>query len=94
MRSRYCAFVIDDLDYLLATWHPDTRPSTLEPNAPGTRWLGLKVLSHAQQDNDHATVEFVARVRNPQGRAQRIHEVSHFEKQGGRWLYKDGTFQT
>ena len=26
MRSRYSAFVLDRLDYLLATWHPDTRP--------------------------------------------------------------------
>lgn len=90
MRSRYSAFVLDEIDYLLQTWHPETRPDHVEPNEPGTQWLGLKVLKHRQQDEAHATVEFVARVRNPQGRAQRIHEISRFEKLGGRWFYRDG----
>lgn len=26
MRSRYSAYVLGDEPYLLATWHPDTRP--------------------------------------------------------------------
>ncbi|SOE50689.1 YchJ family protein [Orrella dioscoreae] len=89
MRSRYSAFVLDRLDYLLETWHPDTRPSGLEPNPPGLKWLGLDVRGHAQQDADHATVEFVARSRL-QGRASRLHETSRFVRQDGRWFYVDG----
>ncbi|OYY93588.1 MAG: hypothetical protein B7Y41_11645 [Hydrogenophilales bacterium 28-61-23] len=27
MRSRYVAYVLEDEPYLLATWHPDTRPA-------------------------------------------------------------------
>ncbi|MVW73634.1 YchJ family protein [Bordetella sp. 15P40C-2] len=89
MRSRYSAFVLDELDYLLDTWHPETRPAALEPNPPDLKWLGLQVKQHAQQDPDHATVEFVARYRQA-GRATRLHEVSRFVRVDTRWLYLDG----
>src|SRR5579859_5003628 len=32
MRSRYCAFVLCDERYLLATWHPSTRPGSVSFN--------------------------------------------------------------
>jgi SEC-C motif-containing protein len=89
MRSRYSAYVLDRLDYLLATWHPDTRPATLAPNEPGLRWLGLDVRRHQRIDADHATVEFVARSKLG-GRAHRLHEVSRFVRENGRWYYVDG----
>jgi SEC-C motif-containing protein len=88
MRSRYSAFVLDALDYLLATWHPDTRPSSLEPNPPGLKWLGLEVREHVPHDADHATVSFVARHRY-QGRATRLTETSRFIRLDGHWLYID-----
>lgn len=89
MRSRYSAFVIDDLPYLLDTWHPDTRPAELAPNPTDLKWLGLQVKHYMQQDADHATVEFVARCRQA-GRATRLHEVSRFIRINGRWHYLDG----
>lgn len=89
MRSRYSAYTLDLLGYLLATWHPDTRPSSLAPNEPGLRWLGLQVKKHVQQDAEHASVEFVARSKWG-GRAQRLHEISRFERVDGTWLYLDG----
>lgn len=89
MRSRYSAFARDLSDYLLATWHPSTRPSALEINQVGLRWLGLEVRGHQVQDNDHATVEFVARSKLG-GRAQRLHEISRFVHEGDRWFYVDG----
>jgi SEC-C motif-containing protein len=89
MRSRYSAFALDLPDYLLATWHPSTRPATLEPMPAGLRWLGLEVRRHVRQDADHALVEFVARSKLG-GRAQRLHETSRFAREGGRWFYVDG----
>ncbi|ALX85570.1 hypothetical protein APT56_21560 [Achromobacter denitrificans] len=89
MRSRYSAFVLDRLAYLLDTWHPSTRPASLEPNPPGLKWLGLTVKQARDQDADHATVEFVARSRLA-GRATRMHEVSRFVREAGRWYYVDG----
>ena len=89
MRSRYSAFVRDRTGYLLATWHPSKRPSSLEPNSEGLHWLGLEVRRHSVQDADHATVEFVARSKLS-GRAQRLHETSRFVREAGRWFYVDG----
>ena len=44
MRSRSSAFTLALEPYLLATWHPDTRPATLDLAADGrTRWLGLSI---------------------------------------------------
>jgi SEC-C motif domain protein len=89
MRSRYSAFVLDRIDYLLDTWHSSTRPASLEANPEGLRWLGLDVRRHTPIDDEHAVVEFVARSKLG-GRAQRLRETSRFIREGGRWYYVDG----
>lgn len=93
MRSRYTAYVLERADYLLATWHPSTRPSTLTFDA-GVKWIGLDVRSRSVLDADHAEVEFVARQRNSEGAATRLHERSRFVRQEEgilqRWYYVDG----
>ncbi|QNP41942.1 YchJ family protein [Lysobacter solisilvae (ex Woo and Kim 2022)] len=95
MRSRYSAYVRADAAYLLATWHADTRPATLDcSDAAATRWLGLEVKRHVPQDADHALVEFVARYKVGGAAAVRLHEVSRFVREGGRWYYVDGEFPT
>lgn len=88
MRSRYSAFVLGRVDYLLASWHASTRPNelTLEPSV---KWLGLEVRQHRALDADHAEVEFVARSRLC-GRGQRLRETSRFVREKGRWFYMDG----
>jgi SEC-C motif-containing protein len=88
MRSRYAAFVREDAAYLLVTWHPGTRPATVEFE-PGVKWLGLEVRMHRVLDAAHAEVEFVARSRVA-GRGQRLHERSRFVREDGRWFYVDG----
>lgn len=88
MRSRYTAFVLERGDYLQATWHASTRPSTMDFE-PGTKWLGLDVRSHRTTGDDRAEVEFVARYRIG-GRAVRLHETSRFVREQGRWFYVDG----
>ncbi len=90
MRSRYTAFTQCDAAYLLATWHPSTRPANVDPG-PGTRWLGLEVRARRDIDATHAQVEFVARSRPPGGAAaHRLHERSRFVREEGRWYYLDG----
>lgn len=90
MRSRYSAYVLKLEDYLLATWHPGTRPATLDLAADNMKWLALEVREH-RGSADNATVEFVARYKTG-GRAGRLHEVSRFVREDGRWLYVDGEF--
>jgi len=90
MRSRYSAFVLGLAPYLLATWHASTRPGTLDLDEAGaTKWLGLEIKRAGQQDENHATVEFVARYRIA-GRGHRLHELSRFVREDGRWFYVDG----
>lgn len=92
MRSRYSAYVLGLEDYLLATWHPSTRPQGLDLAAElAPKWLGLEVKGHRQLDDSRAVVEFVARYRVA-GRGQRLHETSRFVREEGRWFYVDGDF--
>jgi SEC-C motif-containing protein len=88
MRSRYSAFVLQQTDYLRATWHVSRRPATLDFEL-GTRWLGLEVRRHLVTGPDAAEVEFVARYRLG-GKATRLHEKSRFVRADGRWFYVDG----
>ena len=92
MRSRYSAYVLGSEDYLLATWHPSTRPdaSLLAAQPPAPTWLGLDVRAHRIIDDDHAIVEFVARYRLGGGPARRLHETSRFVRETQRWYYVDG----
>jgi SEC-C motif domain protein len=105
MRSRYVAYALQREDYLLNTWHISTRPVTLqEVNEIPTKWLGLEVkksiahLANAENlndpnnvnDPDKATVEFVARFKIGGGHAERLHEISRFVREEGRWFYVDG----
>ena len=87
MRSRYSAYVLLDAAYLLASWHPSTRPTAVHFEA-GLKWLGLELRRH-ETDGEHATVEFVARSKLG-GRAHRLHEFSRFVREAGRWYYVDG----
>jgi SEC-C motif-containing protein len=89
MRSRYSAFVLGRWAYLLATWHPSTRPSELEPEPSGLKWLGLEVKRSQALSNSEALVEFVARSKLG-GRAHRLHERSRFVLEAGQWFYVDG----
>jgi len=90
MRSRYSAYVLALEPYLLATWHASTRPKSLDLGEDKTtRWLGLEIKRHETTGTDSAMVEFVARYKVG-GRAHRMHEVSRFLREDGRWYYLDG----
>ncbi|MDD3884084.1 MAG: YchJ family metal-binding protein [Gallionella sp.] len=91
MRSRYSAYVMKLEPYLLATWHPSTRPAALNLIDDQARWLGLAVKRHSPQSDESAEVEFVARYKVG-GRAYRLHEISRFVREAGRWYYVDGEF--
>ncbi len=87
MRSRYSAFAVGDVAYLLATWHPLTRPTSLDLD-PAQRWYRLDILGSERGGmlDSKGTVEFRAWYKLD-GRSGNQHEVSHFLREGGRWLY-------
>ncbi|MGG5752960.1 YchJ family protein [Zafaria sp. Z1313] len=90
MRSRYSAFAVGDVEYLLASWHPSTRPAELELDAE-LQWRRLDIVGTAAGGpfDAEGVVEFAAHYRGPGGRGVQ-RERSRFRREDGRWLYLDG----
>jgi SEC-C motif-containing protein len=88
MRSRYSAFAVGDATYLLDTWHPDTRPSSLELD-PEVRWYRLDIVGRTAGGllDGAGTVEFRAYFRAADGESGVQHENSRFERLNHRWYY-------
>jgi SEC-C motif-containing protein len=93
MRSRYCAYVLELEDYLRATWHASTCPASLDLTAPPVpKWIGLDIRRVSASENlVESQVEFVARYKI-NGKAHKLHEVSDFVREDGRWYYLSGHF--
>lgn len=91
MRSRYSAYVAGLESYLRDSWHPSTRPATLTLSDDAVKWIGLDIrrCEGGTVNDSEGSVEFVARYR-VNGKAYRLHEVSRFVKESGRWQYVDG----
>ena len=90
MRSRYTAYVVKNVDYLLKTWHPSTKPTNIDL---GTipEWYGLHIVSTEAGDesDSNGTVEFKATSLS-QGKILQLQEKSRFVKEHDQWLYVDG----
>jgi SEC-C motif-containing protein len=91
MRSRYCAYFLKLEDYLLRTWHLDTRPSLLHLADDPTHWQRLEILKcHAGgADDTRGKVEFKAYYLVPGG-VNYLREISNFVRENGAWFYIDG----
>ncbi|MDD7985536.1 YchJ family metal-binding protein [Lentisphaera marina] len=92
MRSRYCAFVKHNVDYLLRTQHqnlsgPNDRQEILD-TFQNCQWLELKILSKSkgEKSDTEGEVEFLATYAN-EGQIFEHREKSHFKKNGPQWLY-------
>jgi len=90
MRSRYTAFVVGDVDWLLASWHASTRPRSLELD-PGIRWLRLDIeaTSGGGPFDRDGTVAFAAHWVADGARGA-MRERSRFRRDV-RWQYVDGS---
>jgi SEC-C motif-containing protein len=90
MRSRYTAYALRRHDHVFRTWHPRTRPADVAPDASLT-WTGLTVLgtSDGGVGDTSGTVEFRATWQAGRQRGE-LHELSRFERRGGRWVYVEG----
>ncbi len=90
MRSRYTAYVVRDVDYLIKTWHPSTRPISINPDTI-PEWYGLQIMrtENGTASDDQGIVEFKATSLSHK-KIWRLHEISRFQKEDGQWLYVDG----
>ena len=104
MRSRYTAYSLSEVDYLVATWHPSKQSALnrqeLIQSAESTEWLRLQVVKSSQQGTT-GTVEFNAWFNDkyangsaPKSPINCLHETSRFEKVGDQWFYVDGVVES
>ena len=95
MRSRYVAFTLADVDYLMRTWHPRYRPvrerKQIKAWAASVTWVGLQIIDVVAGTETDATgvVEFKATYLE-RGVPAVIHERSCFERINGAWVYVRG----
>ena len=89
MRSRFEAFRHGDAEWLLASWHPSTRPASLDLTQ-NPRWRGLQIIDTVAGTaaDDTGIVEFRATYVH-QRDLQVLHERSRFVREAGRWYYLD-----
>jgi SEC-C motif-containing protein len=90
MRSRFSGFVLRLNDYLLASWHPSTRPKQIEFEE-GTQWKRLEILN-ASNNTHHGSVHFKAYYQEQQ-QWHLLEETSEFVFEKGHWLYHSGNYQ-
>lgn len=89
MRSRFTAYVLNLENYLLATWHPRTRPDSVRQGS-NVQWHGLDVIEVQGSALDSSgSVEFRARFQRGEVPLE-LHELSSFVQEKGRWFYVDG----
>ena len=90
MRSRFCAFITEDAEYLLRTWDPQTRPEQLSLAGSPVRFQRLDILDVEGGGplDQTGVVEFEAFYTGEVSGSQR--ERSTFRRVGGAWVYSAG----
>jgi SEC-C motif domain protein len=91
MRSRYSAYVVSAIDYLIDTTHFSKRAGLsrkeIDQWARSNTWQKLEIIRA-----DSFTVEFKAFFRDRSSKQQVHHEKSTFAFEDGNWYYVDGVF--
>jgi SEC-C motif-containing protein len=95
MRSRYVAFTMANVDYLMRSQHPETRSVKesvqIKKWAQSVQWLGLTIL-HSQQGEAADSIGYVEfrALYLEAGKMQQIHENSLFKRENQKWVYVSG----
>jgi SEC-C motif domain protein len=95
MRSRFSAYALHQVDYLLATTHPEgrhgTSPEAIVHFCTITDFEGLEILA-ASEEGERGVVKFRAALLQG-GKDASFAERSVFFRVAGRWLYHSGKRQ-
>ena len=95
MRSRYSAFVMADVDYIMRTYAAETRPNKeraeIKQWAASVMWLGLQIISvqRGKAGDKDGRVKFKA-LYSEAGKIHEMVEDSSFRFEKGQWFYVDG----
>ena len=92
MRSRYAAYVLKNVPYIVDTTVPSQQAllnvQAIQAWAENTQWLGLQILKTETLSKFQSAVEFHAVFQGEEGE-QVHHERSIFVKIDGRWYCVD-----
>lgn len=95
MRSRYTAFALGAIDYLVDTTVPEKRAlidrSIIAEQVKFTTWTGLTIINTeaGSKEDAQGMVEFEAAFETEEDQCI-LHERSNFFAQDGQWFYVDG----
>ncbi len=94
MRSRYTAYSLADITYIVKTMRGKPLNGFDEAKArlwaERATWLGLNVINTRNETPDRGYVEFIARFIDGD-QLKSIHEISEFHLDHGHWFYVDGS---
>ena len=97
MRSRFTAYVMDNMAYIQQTWDSSTRPSEDKLNFGGEAivWNRLEIIDVKKGgvSDTKGIVEFKA-YYTKDGEGHVLYETSRFIKTNGRWYYLDGVVKS
>lgn len=97
MRSRFSAYALGLIDYIIKTSHPKNPcfnkdlkilKEEIKNFCKTTSFNDLEILDFVEKYNQ-AFVTFIAYLKTS-NEDLTFTEISHFEKLNGKWLYKDG----
>ncbi len=96
MRSRYSAFVVNNINHIAKTQKggaTESEKQELKRWATSSTWQGLEVIkTHKGKDSDtDGVVEFRVTYKDDQKNDQIHHEIAQFEKVSSHWKFKEGT---
>lgn len=95
MRSRYSAYVMEHIEYLRVSLHPDYRDDFDEKNtrqwAQSSQWHGMEIVETKDGGSDDAEgqVEFIVSFTQD-GTSMKHHELGNFSKVDGVWYFVNG----
>jgi SEC-C motif domain protein len=96
MRSRYTAYTLLKIDYVLETCHPVLRKrqsfEDLASWAKSNEWQKLEIVSTSKgsTEDSEGMVEFKAYFKDENGDNCLHNEKSTFLKENGKWYYSEG----
>ena len=92
MRSRYTAFVVGDVDWIMDSHHPETVDEVVRDDveswSSGSEWLGLRIreTEGGGPDDDEGVVSFRARYKVGTQQVDHVEEA-HFLRHEGAWRF-------
>lgn len=93
MRSRYTAFVLGEVDWILASHHPDTVSEIdreeVEAWSAGSDWMGLRIrdTSAGGAEDDEGVVRFRARYRVEGRVVDHVERARFIRDADGAWKF-------